>query len=259
MQPPNGASRVVNESLDTTMPQATSAGQIVSSVSLVGLRRIGENQLKGARFMKQNPQSPAAHAATGSLPVDDRTALVEGCRRRDRSAQHRLYERYADRVYRLVLKMTGNRDDAFDLSQEVFLRVFDKIDTFRGDSALSTWIHRVTVNTVLHTLRRVRRGREAGERLCRRSSPYAENTDPDVAMDLDDVLSDIPDEERAILLLRYQQELDYAAIAEVLEIPAGTVGSRLNRARKLLRQRLAGYGTDAAKRQPGRTAAPDEA
>ena len=181
------------------------------------------------------------------LPAAEDRELVDGCVEGDRAAQRRLYDRHADRVYTLVLKMTGNREEAFDLSQDIFIRVFDRIGDFRGDSALATWIHRIAVNRVLHYLRRIRRGRAATERLREKASQYADAPDADLSMDLDVVLADFPDVERAVLLLRYQQELSYAEIAEVLDIPMGTVGSRLNRARDQLKDRMASYLGNAAK------------
>jgi len=143
--------------------------------------------------------------------------------------------------------MTGNREEALDLSQDIFIRVFEKIGEFRGESALGTWIHRIAVNTVLHHLRSARRGRAATDRVREKASPYAETPDPDLSMDLDVVLADLSDEERAILLLRYQQELSYTEIAQVLEIPIGTVGSRLNRAREQMRKRMASYVNNPAR------------
>ncbi len=173
--------------------------------------------------------------------------LVEGCIQGDHTAQRRLYDRYADRVYAVVLRMLGNREEAIDLSQDIFLRVFEKIGDFRGDSALGTWIHRVAVNMALHYLRGVRRGRAATERLREKASPYADSSDPDLSMDVEAVLAGLPDEDRAIVLLRYQQDLTYAEIAEVLDIPMGTVGSRLNRIRAELKARMTGYAGGTAK------------
>jgi RNA polymerase sigma-70 factor (ECF subfamily) len=154
--------------------------------------------------------------------------------------------------------MTGNRDEAFDLSQEVFLRVFEKIGDFRGDSALSTWIHRVAVNAALHHLRHVRRGRAAAEQVRERTNPHVDSSDSDLRIDLDAVLADLPDLERTILVLRYQQELSYAEIAEILEVPTGTVGSRLTRARKQLRARMDGYSDEAAGSRPSEGAPEEE-
>jgi RNA polymerase sigma-70 factor (ECF subfamily) len=192
---------------------------------------------------------PKPTPAQDSRDADDRR-LVDGCRRGERASQRELYERHADRVYAVILKMTGNRDEAFDLSQDVFLRVFEKIDDFRGDSALSTWIHRVAVNTVLHHLRRARRGRAATDQIRERSSPYADASDPDLKLDLDAVLGDLSDDARAILLLRYQQDLSYAEIANILEISLGTVASRLNRARGQLKERMAGCFADTPDNRP---------
>lgn len=179
-------------------------------------------------------------SATDPLAAEDRH-LVDGCMRGDRAVQRQLYERYADQVYAVILKMTSNRDEAFDLSQDVFLRVYQRVRGFRGESALGTWIHRVAINTVLSHLRSVRRERAATNEIREKSSPYADTPNPDLNLDLDAVLGDLPEDTRAIVLLRYQQDLCYAEIAEILEISMGTVASRLNRARGQLRERMAGY------------------
>jgi RNA polymerase sigma-70 factor, ECF subfamily len=192
------------------------------------------------------PSRESPSSSAGSLAAEDRE-LVDGCLRGDRSVQRRLYDRYADRVYAVVLKMTGNREEAVDLSQDIFIRIFEKIGEFRGESALGTWIYRIAVNTTLHHLRSVRRGRAATDRVRERASPYAETPDPDLTMDLDVILADLSDDERAILLLRYQQDLSYAEIAQVLKIPMGTIASRLNRAREQMRQRMASYANNPAR------------
>src|SRR3954470_16192084 len=77
----------------------------------------------------------------------------------ERSAARTLYDRHAPRVYRLAFRMCGDRDLASDLTQDVFVRVFRQLAQFRGESAFTTWLHRVTVTTCLNTLRKVKRFR----------------------------------------------------------------------------------------------------
>ncbi|RME38752.1 MAG: sigma-70 family RNA polymerase sigma factor, partial [Planctomycetota bacterium] len=82
--------------------------------------------------------------------------LIARCRQGDRNARRTLFERTSDRIYRLLLRMTGNADDAFDLAQETYLRAFTEIGKFDGRSNVATWLYRIAVNEALQCLRRRR-------------------------------------------------------------------------------------------------------
>ena len=187
--------------------------------------------------------------------------LIRQCREGDAQAQRELYDLTVERIYRLLLRLTRNEQDAFDLSQEAYLRAFTKLDEFGGRSSFATWVYRIAVNEALQFLRRENRGQ--GRRRASGDSapadpaarPRASDYAPDQRMDsgaedrtisrldLNDALDDLAPIERSILLLRYQEGLDYRAIAEITGCPEGTVASRLNRARSRLREKLAaGYG-----------------
>lgn len=171
-------------------------------------------------------------------------ALVERCRRGDREAQRELYDRTADRIYRLLLRMTGNPDDAFDLAQETYLKGFARIERFEGRSTIATWFYRIALNEALQFLRRGKVTRLAAENLNRDEDHRESDTDSTtVQLDVRSALTQVDPADRAILLLRYQEGLDYRAIGEVLECAGGTVASRLSRARDRLREILrASYG-----------------
>ena len=164
--------------------------------------------------------------------------LVEQCREGDRKAQRELYDRTSERVYRLLLKMTANPDDAFELAQETYLKAFTRIGQFDGRSSVATWLYRVAVNEALQFLR------HAGQTRVK----LQEITPPNLAdsgikrsivwLDVDNAVATLPPNDRAMLLLRYQEGLDYRAIAEVVGCAAGTVASRLNRARERMREIL---------------------
>ncbi len=182
--------------------------------------------------------------------------LIRQCREGDAQAQRELYDLTVERIYRLLLRLTRNEQDAFDLSQETYLRVFTKLDDFGGRSSFATWVYRIAVNEALQFLRRENRGQSrrqaTGDPAARpRASDYASDQRMDSGaedrtisrLDLNDALDDLAPIERSILLLRYQEGLDYRAIAEITGCPEGTVASRLNRARSRLREKLAaGYG-----------------
>lgn len=163
--------------------------------------------------------------------------LVERCRQGDREAQRELYAQHVDRVYRLLLRMTGNRDDASELSQDVFLRVFEHIDRFDGRASLGTWVYQIALNEGRQFLRR--KGRDQAGRAEWGQRASTDQVGPDHArLHIADALERLPEEERTLLVLRYFEQLSYAEMAKALEKPAGTVASGLNRARQLLKERL---------------------
>lgn len=175
-------------------------------------------------------------------PASARTQqLVDACVAGDRCAMQQLYEQCSDNVYGLMVRMVG-RQEADDLTQQVFLRMFRKLDQFNGQSRLETWLYRLATNEALQHIRRSKR---------RSTAPLVTEPatdDPDrvgraeEAELLETAMSRLEPELRAILILKEQQNLPYREIAESIGIPEGTVGSRLNRARKVLREELAKMG-----------------
>lgn len=168
----------------------------------------------------------------------DEDTLVRQCREGDREAQRALYERTSERIYRLLLRMTGDPDDAFDLAQEAYLKAFARIDQFDGRSSIATWLYRIAVNEALQFLRRANRTRVKTQEIAAERHATPNGDQSMVRLDMQSALSTLPPNDRAMLLLRYQDGLDYRAIAEVMDCAAGTVASRLNRARHGLRDIL---------------------
>ena len=166
--------------------------------------------------------------------------LVERCRQGDREAQQELYALTSDRIYRLLVRMTGNADDALDLSQETYIRVFEKVHQFDGHARIATWVYRVAVNEALQFLRRRKQETLALSRdgeLPARAAPTPAVA-VDVRLDMAQALSRLPELERTLVILRHFEGLDYADMASVLDKPEGTIASGLNRARKMLREIL---------------------
>lgn len=182
------------------------------------------------------------------------TELVEAARAGDRSALERLLAEHIDRVHALCRRMTGNDADADDATQEALLAIVRGLTRFDGRSAFSTWVYRVTTNVCLDELRRKRRRPEPQETLGEGPS-----TAPDIsgavsaAVDIDGALRQLPLDYRAAVVLRDLCGLDYAEIATVLDIPAGTVRSRIARGRGSLASLLAGNPLGAADRPTERT------
>lgn len=175
-------------------------------------------------------------------PRSDRD-LAAACQRLDRAAQQELYARFADRLYRLLLKLTRRPDDAFDCVQNTFLRAFERIGQFDGRAALSTWLYRIAVNEALLLGRRSAAARAAQDRAARQRTGNGQPT-PGLRLDVAHALDRLSQEDQLILLLRYDQNLDYRTIGDVLSVPGGTVASRLNRARERLRELLSAYQTE---------------
>lgn len=151
------------------------------------------------------------------------------------------------RVYTLALRMTGNREDAFDVAQEAFLSAWKGLPSFRGDAGFSTWLYRLTTNAAVDHLRRTRRQR--GESSLDDASLGLDVQDPAPtpqeqaeAQGLREAvrwgLGELSGEHRRILMLREYQELSYEEIAGRLNVDLGTVKSRLSRARGALRKIL---------------------
>lgn len=154
-------------------------------------------------------------------------------------------EQHSDRVYRLAYRLTGNRHDAEDLTQEVFVRVFRSLSTYTPGT-FAGWLHRITTNLFLDQARRKQRIRfdalsdERADRLSSASpgpdAAYADQTFDD---DIERALATLPPDFRAAVVLCDVEGLSYEEIAEILDAKLGTVRSRIHRGRAMLRSALA--------------------
>lgn len=172
-------------------------------------------------------------------PVDT-SDLVSRAVGGDVDAFEDLYRRSSGRVFGLCLRMCSNRSTAEELTQEAFIRAWEKLPTFRGDSAFSTWMHRLTVNVVLGHQRSQgrRRNREsaAGEEWYGDGSTSARRSG--VAMDLERAIAELPDRARTVFVLHDVEGYKHTEIAQVAEMAVGTSKAQLSRARQLLRKAL---------------------
>ena len=192
--------------------------------------------------------------------------LVERLRGRDATAMPELQTMYGPRAYQLAFRYMKNREDAEEITQDVLLRVFQKIDDFRGDAALSSWIYRITFNTAmsrLRTLKHRRPGEVPHETVSR--TDLAEPGAPREVADWSDLaddqllrsemrtrlvsaLSGLPYTYRVAVLLRDVQGLSTEEASAVLRIKPQTLKSRLHRARLMLRGQLADFADGLAMR-----------
>ena len=156
----------------------------------------------------------------------------------DVRAFEELYRTHLPRVHSLVRRMTAGRD-ADELTQDVFVRVWQKLGTFRGDSSFATWLHRLAVNVVIERFRteQVRRARmHDGEGIFDLLAAPAQTRD--IGLDFEAALEKLPDGAREIFVLHDVEGYKHHEIATLLEISAGTSKAQLHRARMMLRRHL---------------------
>jgi RNA polymerase sigma-70 factor, ECF subfamily len=172
--------------------------------------------------------------------------LVEAALQGDRDAFGDLVVRYQDRLFNTLLRIAGSREDAADAVQDAFVQAYLKLESFRGDAQFFTWLYRIAMNMALS---RRRRRRPAGSLEAAKSSAGEEPMDaaagPDSrllaterAEQVQSALADLGEQHRKILVLRELEGCSYEVIADILELPVGTVRSRLFRARLQLREKL---------------------
>ncbi|MBX3422312.1 MAG: RNA polymerase sigma factor [Pirellulaceae bacterium] len=161
----------------------------------------------------------------------------------DRDAQRQIYECFSGRVYRMVQRIVGE-SDAADVTQDVFLHLFARLSTFRFESSFTTWLYRLVMNEAVQHLRR--RGRRVTKTHSLPKNGVAASDCTSHSRELAEILTrameQIEPELRLIFLLKEVDDLSYAQISEMVGIPEGTVGSRLNRARRELRDQLLKLG-----------------
>ena len=189
-----------------------------------------------------------------NISIDD-AVLVQQCRQGDSAATERLILKYQNRIYNAILKICANPDDAAELTQDTFVKVIENIDKFEGRSSFYTWAFRIGVNLTLNYCQR-------SVKLGFKSINAEDNEDddkdrgvlkefltddslPDPAVVIENkelcrivikALMKLDDTQRAVVVLRDIEGMNYAQIAEVLDIELGTVRSRLSRARTNLRE-----------------------
>ena len=189
--------------------------------------------------------------------MDDKT-IIEQVLAGDNDAFGELVERYQGKIYNLCLRMCGDPDDAFDLSQDTFVRAWKALSGFQFESAFSTWLFRLCSNICLDFLRAKKR--RAAVSLTRSDEDGETQLDlPDPAKGPEELLlaaedrqtlvkalNSLPADQRQIITLRAINGLSYAEIGQVMQLQEGTVKSRLSRARTSLRNKLSQIGNKPA-------------
>jgi RNA polymerase sigma-70 factor, ECF subfamily len=178
--------------------------------------------------------------------------LIDRCKNGDKAAFDRLIRAYEKRVYNLAYRLSGNYDEANDISVDALLRVFQAIRLFRGDANFSTWLFRIVTNVFLDRRKRMKNKQhlsleeyiELEENSVTRQVEDPAPTPDEVAEagerreKMQEAIATLPDYQRAMIVLYHTEGLSYEEISQVMSMPIGTVKSRLNRARLVLREKL---------------------
>jgi RNA polymerase sigma-70 factor (ECF subfamily) len=159
-----------------------------------------------------------------------------------------LVERHQKTIFNLLYRMLGDYDDAAEVSQEAFLSAYRSIKSFRGDASFSTWLYRIAVNHANTRRKSVALWQQRTARLESLEPASDGDSDPADALERKEMrervqaaLNGLEAEDATIILLRDLQDVPYEAVADILDVPIGTVKSRLHRARRALKARLAPY------------------
>ncbi|HVH39127.1 MAG TPA: RNA polymerase sigma factor [Gemmatimonadaceae bacterium] len=175
----------------------------------------------------------------GAVPLDDVALAAQG----DRRAFERIYRSHVDRVFSVCARMVGDRARAEELTQDVFVRAWDKLATFRGESQFSTWLHRLAVNVILND-------REAEGRRRARHDDGVEDMDtisygdvralpvPGLSLDLERAIATLPPGARKVFVLHDVEGYTHEEIGSMLGVTSGGCKAQLHRARMLLRRML---------------------
>lgn len=214
-------------------------------------------QVCGADTPEEAPQTKRED----SIPAED-AILLDGLRRFENWAYEALISRFQQAIYSLVYRLLSDPEDAADVVQDVFIKVFRSISSFRGQSSLKTWVYRIAVNEAYNHRRWFGRRRSHEVRLeeeqsngvtyqqvlvDKERSPYDRTLDQETRMRLEAALRCVKPLYRTAVILRDVEELGYEEIAEILKINIGTVKSRILRGREALRMELRGQGRRAPK------------
>ena len=174
--------------------------------------------------------------------VAEEDVWIRRAQRSDARAFEVLYRRHVDKVYGLCLRMTGNVSEAEDCTQEAFIRAWNTLAKFRGDSAFSTWLHRIAVNAVLGRMRKSKREQERMQVVADTQPVPLETGDTGELRDLAGAVQRLPEGARHVFVLHGVYGYSHDEAAAMLGIASGTSKAQMHRARKLLAQQLEEQG-----------------
>ncbi len=177
--------------------------------------------------------------------VSEEALWIRRAQKSDSRAFEQLYRMHVDKVYGLCLRMTGNVAEAEDCAQEAFIQAWNKLSKFRGDSAFSTWLHRIAVNSVLGRMRKSKREQDRIQIAAEISPGPASIGDSGNLSDLSDAVNRLPEGARHVFVLSGIYGYSHEEASNMLGIAVGTSKAQLHRARRLLSQQLTEEGFEA--------------
>ena len=191
---------------------------------------------------------PLVRVSISEPAVSDDAQLIHETLAGQSAAFGKLVRKYQDRLYQTLVHMVGSPEDALDIAQEAFVQAFLKLETFKRQSAFYTWLYRIAFNMAASHRRRrkptlsVDQARESSgaEPIDRALGPEERAQRNERCRQVQEAIARLNEEHRAVLVLREIDGCRYEAIAEILDVPIGTVRSRLHRARLQLREELKG-------------------
>jgi RNA polymerase sigma-70 factor (ECF subfamily) len=171
------------------------------------------------------------------------TALVRACQRGDIEAFEQIFRVYRNPVFRVAYRFTGNRDDAEDLTQEIFLKVFENIGSFRYESSFATWLYRIAVNTCMNFQRDKKPAESLGvtDDLGSSVSPEAICEWGELQRKIEAEIASLPSPLKIAFLLVVVEGMTYREASEILGLSVDALRMRVSRARQILREKLKGY------------------
>jgi len=174
--------------------------------------------------------------------VDEREVIAR-VRAGDGAAGRALYEAHVDRVYRLAYRMAGDDELAREFTQETFIRAFERLESFRGEAALSTWLHAIATSVVLNGLRKVKRARERETDLGAADGVAggARAAEPDLKDRLHRAIDELPERYRLVFVMHDVEGYTHEEIGAALGVETGTSKAQLSRARAKLRAALSDF------------------
>jgi len=173
----------------------------------------------------------------------DESTLIARVRAGDSAAERTLYDAHVDRVYRLAFRLAGDDALAQDFTQETFIRAFDRLGSFRGEAAFSTWLHTITTTVVLNGLRKVKRLRQRETDIddAQAIGVRKRESEPDLKMRLTKAIDELPEGYRTVFVMHDVEGYTHEEIGAALGVETGTSKAQLSRARAKLRVALADF------------------
>jgi RNA polymerase sigma-70 factor (ECF subfamily) len=177
------------------------------------------------------------------LLMGDERSLIRAVLNGDRAAARSLYDHHVRRVYQVAYRLLGDRDQAEEATQDTFVKAFARLDSFRGESSLGTWLHAIAVSMALTALRRKKRRlfREADLDDAARLPDARTESDPDLRERLRQAIDALPEKFRVPVVLHDIEGFTHGEIAQMTGIPEGTCKTRLMGGRAKLREALAAF------------------